>query len=109
MFAAIVIVAVFLTLRAVADQFLLHWFLEPLVGFVFPTALLVAAIYGQGEVRAFFIGALVPCYRLLFNDPDSAWTVGQWVGGAFWLLFLCAVCGAVAVAVRRWIVRHNAG
>lgn len=107
MLLAVAVVAVFLALWTVAAQFLLSWVLEPLVTLVLPTVLLVAAIFGRGDVRAFSVGALVPCYRVLSTNQALAWSVGGWLGDTLWLLVWCVLCGAVAVAVHRAIKRRQ--
>lgn len=103
----VTVAAVFLVLSVVADRFLLAWVLEPLLTLVLPTLLLVSAIFGRGDVRAFSVGALVPCYRVVSSGRAPVWSVGLWLGDTVWLLVWCVLCGAVAVAVYRRIARQG--
>ena len=60
---------------------------------VLPTPLVVAAIFGRGDIQTFAIGALVPWITLL-----------PWLSSMFiWLLILPILCGTLAVVTRRWL------
>ncbi len=60
---------------------------------VLPTPLVVAAIFGRGDIQSFAIGALVPWFTLL-----------PWMSTmAMWLLILPLICGTIAVVTRRWL------
>ncbi len=60
---------------------------------VLPTPLVVAAIFGRGDIQSFAIGALVPWFTLL-----------PWMSTmAMWLLILPLICGTIAVLTRRWL------
>ncbi len=76
---------------------------------VFPTPLLVAIIYSRGDMRTFSIGAVVPWVSLIGNGPPTSADWGDFLGLGIWLFFIGGVCGAVAVATRRWIERHGHG
>ena len=60
---------------------------------VLPTPLVIAAIFGRGDIQSFAIGALVPWLTLL-----------PWMSTmAIWLLILPIICGTLAVVTRRWL------
>jgi hypothetical protein len=102
---AVAVVAVLLGMLYVAGG-LLAWLLAIFVVWILPTPLLIAAIYSRGDVRAFSVGALVPWVSRWANPPiyDSLTSV---VYSAFWVLVMAGICGAVAVASRRWIERDT--
>ena len=66
-----------------------------------PTPLVVVAIYGRGDFQAFAIGALIPCVVLTDLKFPSFFAM------TIWLLPMCGICGALAVATRRWIDRNR--
>jgi hypothetical protein len=106
MLIVVAAVAVLLGLFAVAAG-LLSWLIAITVIWILPTPIVVTAIYGRGDFRAFAIGALIPWISL--------WT-GQYLGGSLvdmfaktvQLLIVACVCGALAVVSRRWIERDIA-
>ena len=68
---------------------------------ILPTPLVVFAIYDRGDFQAFAIGALLPWLMLIALDfplPTS-----DFLAASLWLLPMWAICGALAVATRRWI------
>jgi hypothetical protein len=73
--------------------------LDPLILGLAPTALVTCAVYARGDTRAFAIGALVPLILMIVarEGPLSVWRLG------FWMLFVGSMCGALAVALRRWL------
>jgi hypothetical protein len=74
------------------------------VACVVPTPLVVCAIYGKGDVRAFSIGALIPWVALIALRFPETW------GGFFelvWLVAMAGICGIVAVLTRRWVWRDQ--
>lgn len=78
------------------------WWIVYLVVFcVVPTPLLIVAIFGSDDYRAFSIGALVPWFAMWFEGMQFGL-----VGGAAWVLLGGGACGAVAVVTRRWIARQ---
>jgi hypothetical protein len=100
---AVTVVAVIFALLAIAGEAFLTAPLAIFLRGVLPTIFVVCAIYGRSDLQTFAIGAVVPCVPLLTTDmgPISgssllAASIGQ--------LFVSAICGVVAVAVRRWIV-----
>jgi hypothetical protein len=101
MLIAVAVVALVLGLGAVAGG-LLIWLLTALVIWLLPTPLVVAAIYGRGDLRAFSIGALVPWASFWASGPAASSLVAI-VDSTLWLLFMGGLCGFVAVATRRWI------
>jgi hypothetical protein len=72
---------------------------DPLIMGLIPTALVTCVIYARGDMRAFSIGALVPLILMIVarEGPLSVWRLG------FWMLFVGSMCGALAVALRRWL------
>ena len=77
--------------------------LASLVWCVVPTPLVICAIFDRGDRRAFSIGALIPWLGLLtLRLPPT----GSFISLTVWLLALGGICGAVAVATRRWIERQ---
>lgn len=60
---------------------------------VLPTPLVIAAIFGRGDIQSFAIGALVPFVALLPSMSTMA----------LWLLVLPVICGTLAVITRRWL------
>ncbi|HEY4308899.1 MAG TPA: hypothetical protein VGN12_05555 [Pirellulales bacterium] len=103
MLIAVAVLTVLLGLLAVAGG-LLAWLLAIFVVWILPTPLLIAAIYSRGDMRAFSIGALVPWVSRWANPPiyDSLMSV---VNSTLWVLVMAGICGAVAVASRRWMER----
>jgi hypothetical protein len=106
MLIAVAAIAVFLGLLAVAAG-PLSWLITISVIWILPTPIVVTAVYGRGDFRAFAIGALIPWFSL--------WT-GQYLGGSLvemfaktvQLLVVACVCEALAVVSRRWIERDAA-
>jgi hypothetical protein len=77
-------------------------FISVLVWCVLPTPLVICAIFGRGDLRAFAIGSLVPWVSLL---SGRAWQSGLTI--LVWLVVMPLVCGIVAVLTYRWVVwRH---
>jgi hypothetical protein len=69
-----------------------------------PTPIVICAIYGRGDIRAFAIGALIPwivAFRLAWPDPYGAFLE------MIWLLTMGTACGVIAVGTRRWIERNR--
>lgn len=72
-----------------------------LVWCVLPTPLLICALFGRGDIRAFAIGGLTPWILLVGNQfPVVLFFLPVWV------LTMSAVCGAAAVATYRWLQRQ---
>jgi hypothetical protein len=71
-----------------------------------PTPLVVAAVYGRGEIRTAAIGALVPIVPAILRGP---WDPAQrsLLMSVLWMAFSAAICGAVAVVTRRWLIRRG--
>jgi hypothetical protein len=72
-----------------------------LVLFVVPTPLVVAAIYGRGDLRTFSIGALVPFVMTWLRGPAPGFF------SIALLLLSMLICGGVAVVTRRWLARRG--
>src|SRR5688572_11847112 len=62
---------------------------------ILPTPVVIFAIYSRGDPQAFAIGALVPWVTVLLSQRPFA--------ALIWLLPMCALCGFLAAATRRWI------
>jgi hypothetical protein len=71
---------------------------------IVPTPLVVIAIYGRGDLKAFAIGALIPWVMLISMRYPAE---GLFLAASIWLLPLCAICGVLAAATRRWIQPHR--
>jgi hypothetical protein len=85
---------------AVSITGLVPMLLASLVWCVLPTPLVICAIFGRGEIRAFAVGGLIPWLLLLRNIPP-----GPALLVPVWLLIMPVVCGAIAVATYRWLRR----
>lgn len=73
---------------------------------VVPTVFAVGAMYGRGDLRAFAIGGFVANIPLLTNE------IGPIGVGGIMMAFVSqaiviGICGASAVATRRWIARRQ--
>jgi hypothetical protein len=68
-----------------------------------PTVVLIAAIYGRGDVRTFAIGAFV-CYVPMLTADIGPLSFSALVLGTISQLVVMGICGAAAVATRRWLV-----
>jgi hypothetical protein len=89
---AVVVLAVFLGLASTFRDFI-GSLLFVSVCCVLPTPLVIAAIFGRGDIQSFAIGALVPWLTLI-----------PWMSTmALWLLILPIICGTLAVITRRWL------
>jgi hypothetical protein len=74
------------------------------VACVVPTPLVICAIYGRGDVRAFAIGALNPwVVSIALRFPDPYGTFFEMI----WLVVMGGICGVLAVITRRWIWRDR--
>ena len=93
-------VAVLLFLATKVGSFI-QVVLFSLVTCVVPTPLVICAVYGRGDIRAFSIGALNPwvvSIALRFPDPYEG-TFFQMI----WLVTMGGICGVLAVVTRRWV------
>lgn len=73
---------------------------------VLPTISAICAVYSRGDVRAFAIGAVIAFIPLLVGGTEShnfTFLVGTTLSQAL----AVGLCGLVAVAVRRWLVKHG--
>src|SRR2546423_10124038 len=67
---------------------------------IVPTPLVICAVYGKGDVRAFSIGALNPwVVSIALRFPDPYGTFFEMI----WLIVMGGICGVIAVITRRWI------
>jgi hypothetical protein len=98
---AVTVVALALALAHLVGDFL-GLMLFAAVCCILPTPLVICAIFARGDLQAFAIGALIPWFTLYTWMSNS----GS-LSIAVWLVFLPAICGALAVATRRWIERHD--
>jgi hypothetical protein len=97
----VTVVAVALALAVTLGGLLTSVF-EALVWCVLPTPLIICAIYARGDLQAFAIGALVPWLTMLTVHVPAG---SMFLPATIWLLALGAICGTVAAATRRWVVR----
>jgi hypothetical protein len=73
---------------------------------VVPTMALVGSVFSRGDSRAFSLGVLVASVPVVLGAIGlSAFHASGVLLAAASQLFYCVVCGAVAVASRRWLVR----
>jgi hypothetical protein len=102
---AVTIVAVLLGLAAIVPAFV------RLVGLavylLYPTPLLVAAIFARGEIRAFSVGAMIPWAVIWSDGPPHSVDWGDLFGLIIWLVFFGGACGIVAAVSYRWLERHG--
>jgi hypothetical protein len=73
---------------------------------VIPTMAVVAAFYGRGDVRVFAMGAVVASVPLLTSELGST-SFPALVAGTIAHLMAMGLCGAAAVATRRWLIRQG--
>lgn len=71
-----------------------------------PTVAVASAIYGRGDLRAFAIGAVVVCIPLLTTELGSLSFLALVVATISQLIAM-GLCGAVAVATRRWLMKQG--
>jgi hypothetical protein len=96
---AVTIVAVLLFLVTRVSGFVGIVFVSFVVCVV-PTPLVICAIYGRGDVRAFSIGAMVPWVIMLsLRFPSTMSSVFE----VIWLLLMGGISGVIALATRRWL------
>jgi hypothetical protein len=108
MFRLMVVVTLVALLLGLAVTFggFINVLLISVVGCVLPTPLVVCAIFGGKDLRAFAIGALIPWFtQITLRFPAPASTAFLTI----WLLAMGGVCGAVAIATRRWLERTGNG
>jgi hypothetical protein len=85
-----------------------------------PTPLVILALFGRGEIRAFSIGALVPWFSvwgqsspilvmMYGQDFRGAQIFGWLIGSTIFMLVAGAGCGAIAVFTLRWVNRFRGG
>src|SRR5262245_10764122 len=71
---------------------------------LFPTPLIVCAIFGRRDAQAFAIGALVPWTTMVLTRMLASASL---LTTSIWLLAMGGVCGAVAVATKRWLAQSG--
>jgi hypothetical protein len=104
---AVAICAVLLAFAGVpAGQGLVGLFLSLVVRGVIPTAAVIGAIYGRGELQAFAIGAVVASVPILTAEIGPV-LFSQLVVGLIWQVFVVVICGSMAVISRRWLERRS--
>jgi hypothetical protein len=113
---AVTVVAVLLGLGVVGGDRAAWVLFYAIVYCLVPTPLIIAAIFGHGELRTFSVGALVPWISAwsrvtplpLILYPQNLTLgalLGLMVGSAVFMAVMAAACGALAVAVQRWLKR----
>jgi hypothetical protein len=82
------------------------WIATAIFRGVLPSMALVGCIFARGDSRAFSLGVLVASVPVVFGTIGLiAFHTGGVLLAAASQLIYCVVCGAVAVASRRWLVR----
>jgi hypothetical protein len=104
MLIAVAIVAVLLGAFAVLSD-LFAWIMIVFAWYVVPTPLVICALFGRGDIRTFSIGAIIPWLSGWFNGPLNRILFGGPIGLLISLVCTGAICGAIALATRRWIER----
>jgi hypothetical protein len=74
---------------------------------IVPTPLIMGAVYGRGDTRAFSIGAFLPWISRWADGVPTGMALIYILQSVTWLLLTGAVCGALAVTVRRWLIRRG--
>lgn len=105
---SVTVLAVLLAIGIATGGFVIGLLSAVFLRGILPTLFVVGAIYARRDLQAFSLGALVSCIPLLTTDlgPISTFAL---VSGTISQLFVAVICGFVAVAARRWIVRHGLG
>ena len=104
---AVTIVAVLIGLGSIpVGQGLVGLLLAISLRGLLPTVAVVSAIYGRGDLRAFAIGAVVCCVPLLTTELGPLSFSGLILGTISQLIAM-GLCGAVAIATRRWLMRQE--
>jgi hypothetical protein len=67
---------------------------------IVPTPIVVFAIYARGDLQSLAIGALIPWVVLIAQDSP---VFNSYLLMFIWLLPMSAMCGVLAVAIRRWL------
>ena len=105
------VVAIALGLMATAlGTFVQATFMWTLIS-IAPSVLVVAAIYGRGDLQAFAIGALVPMAPVVISGASLGWftsSIFEAVAVCLAALVASGVCGTAAAITRRWLRRHDA-
>jgi hypothetical protein len=97
----VTVVAILLGL-AVTFQGLTSLILASLIWCVLPTPLVICAIFGRGDVRAFAIGGLIPWFPLLRAAAPAPVLLLP-----VWLVVMSLICGTIGAATYRWVIRHT--
>jgi hypothetical protein len=109
---AVTAIAVVLGLSVLLGTVVIYTLFVGVMYCLVPTPLVIAAIFAQGDLRAFLIGALIPWiilgrYPVFPLTPIASMSTVQLFGhmvlSTVLLLFAAALCGALAMATRRWI------
>lgn len=108
MFRLMVVVTLIAILLGLTATFggLLELAVVSVVWCLFPTPLIVCAIFGKRDVQAFAVGALVPWTTMTLTRMLASASI---LTASIWLLAMGGVCGAVAVATRRWLAQSGNG
>jgi hypothetical protein len=67
---------------------------------IIPTPLVVFAIYAKGDLQTLGIGSLIPWAVLVGLEAPA---FNSYFVASLWLLPMSAMCGVLAVAIRRWL------
>jgi hypothetical protein len=100
----LIVVTVICLLLGLADVFdgLIQLVIGTLLWCAIPTPLVICTVYGRGDYQAFSIGGLIPWVSAVFGTPQ----LNPFGLGPLVLIIPSAVCGILAVATRRWVVRR---
>jgi hypothetical protein len=85
----------------------INWLYQVLIRGGIPTLAAIGAVFGKGELRAFSIGAAVANIPLLVGPSGTIYGLGGLLIGCLVPLVNCAICGGIAVACRRGLVRRD--
>ena len=99
---AVTVICVLLGLADLLDG-LIELVIGTLLWCAIPTPLVICTVYGSGDYRAFSIGGLIPWVSAMFGTPQLS-GIGL---GPLLLIIPSAICGVLAVATRRWVVRRT--
>jgi hypothetical protein len=101
----ITVTAVFLGLVTTVAGSILFLVFSWIILYILPTVILVWAIYGSGDVRAFAIGALVPIVAFTIQGQTAAGH--SFMERTIGLAATSGVCGLVASITRRWLLENR--
>ena len=102
----LVAVTIFAVLLAIGVYGLLSVLIAFILRGLLPTVAVIGAIYARGDIRAFAIGATIALLPVLVAGTNSM-RFTDVAALIFSQLLMIGLCGAVAVATRRWLISHG--